>query len=553
MSPTLYLCSTTWLRPDCVEISEHGNASKPGGQEIWLPDHVCIKLATILDVRKTQSLQSLETAFLQFSFESNLQPCQFSTSRALIMASEVTTDGQVLPPLNISAPTPILNLRGFRWDTVDEEIHGPQLSREAMPPLRAQEPLQETAAQSPQLAKQLAKDEEPFLPGFPLAQFQGAYAGNGFNMIFRPRSDNDKSPLPIKPGPDAGPADNILELNLTTEQLTFGEPLGKIPNRGLLGQPDINLAGFPYLQTVQDVTNPDTGKGDRVKPIGIHFEPGMWLKVPAATFQTKSAASVVRMASIPHGTTVNAQGLVPARANTANTVLGGVAGPPNIGDVDTTPFRIGDPTARFNGTFKSMDADNQKTFRVPQNLEKFNDKGTKLITTDIIKNPNLVLKNVIKDQKITETISFGVSTGPPTAELNGGGTANISFLAGKQDPVTTAAPSKNDNPNAFAEFMKSTFWIERVEYQVTVPKTTQTTLRLKPTMPSNSTAPTPEFLITTPRGGISANKVITVPGIQIQYSQTVNLNFGPPGLMLTWPHVSVATLVPTNPQPFQMT
>jgi len=41
------------------------------------------------------------------------------------MASEVTTDGHVLPPLNISAPAPILNLRGFKWGTVDEKIHGP--------------------------------------------------------------------------------------------------------------------------------------------------------------------------------------------------------------------------------------------------------------------------------------------------------------------------------------------------------------------------------------------------------------------------------------------
>jgi len=34
-----------------------------------------------------------------------------------------------------------------------------------------------------------------------------------------------------------------------------------------------------------------------------------------------------------------------------------------------------------------------------------------------------------------------------------------------------------------------------------------------------------------------------VPFIQIQYSQTVFLNFGP----LTWPHVSVATLIPADP------
>lgn len=36
------------------------------------------------------------------------------------MASQVTADGEVLAPLNISAPAPILNLRGYetpwaRW------------------------------------------------------------------------------------------------------------------------------------------------------------------------------------------------------------------------------------------------------------------------------------------------------------------------------------------------------------------------------------------------------------------------------------------------------
>jgi hypothetical protein len=62
------------------------------------------------------------------------------------------------------------------------------------------------------------------------------------------------------------------------------------------------------------------------------------------------------------------------------------------------------------------------------------------ITTDIIKNPNLVLKRAIEGLDIRETITFEVSTGPTDATLNGGGTANISFLAGTQFPITTSAP-----------------------------------------------------------------------------------------------------------------
>lgn len=119
---------------------------------------------------------------------------------------------------------------------------------------------------------------------------------NGFNLIFRPRPGDDKTDFPESP--PNGPNDNILELNLTTEQLTFGATIGDIPNRGLIfnKQSDINLGGLPYLQTIQDVTNPATGRGDNPIPTGIHFEPGMWLTVPDTT-NPKNAASLVRMGS----------------------------------------------------------------------------------------------------------------------------------------------------------------------------------------------------------------------------------------------------------------
>jgi hypothetical protein len=42
---------------------------------------------------------------------------------------------------------------------------------------------------------------------------------------------------------------------------------------------------------------------------------------------------------------------------------------------------------------------------------------------------------------------------------------------------------------------------------------------------------------------VPAPRTLTVTSVQIQYSQTVNLNFK----NLSWPHVSVATLVPADP------
>jgi hypothetical protein len=508
------------------------------------------------------------------------------------MASQLTEDGHVIPPLNITAPAPIINLRGFKWGTVDQEVQGHDTApaTDEAPPLEPRTsgaveqppaqheqsllftqvipPVQQKVAvpllQKPPPAGQLPAPRLPLspealgaqlpaqlglVPGqplppaplFPLTQFQGAYAGNGFNLIFRPRPSNDQTPFD---NPPVGPNDNVLELNLTTEQLTFGETIGDIPNRGLNqnNQTDVNLGGFPYLQTIQDVTNRETGKGDRIKPTGIHFEPGMWLNVPA-TDSPKNGPSVVRMASIPHGTTINAQSLSPAKQATA---LGGNAGAPSFDTIDTTPFPIGTNTSLNPNPFAaSMDAISTNSPRIPQLLAKFAQAGT--ITTAIIKNPNLVLQNAIKGQDIRENITFEVSTGSPTEKINGGGTANISFLAGTQDPGTTSLPT---SPNALAPFMKARFWVETVAYDVVVPRfTTKDTVLLKPTMPKDSTAPTPVSAVTPPSKLPSQSKTIKIPGVQIQYSQTVFLNFAG----LTWPHVSVATLCPKNPQPFSMT
>ncbi|SPO07467.1 uncharacterized protein DNG_10161 [Cephalotrichum gorgonifer] len=508
------------------------------------------------------------------------------------MASKITADGRVIAPLNITNPTPSFDLKGFRWGTTDEPKLGPQASKDdhekdsadqpsiaassklvfqqpqgGPPPGRETSP-GPTPGPPPQLPhhKQfddqlgIAGEERPPPLPFPLAQFQGGYAGNGFNIIFRP------TPFQTLTSTPDGPNDNHLELNLTTEQLTFGPTLGEIPNRGFGNQNDIILGGLPYLQTIQNVTNILTGKGDKPKsdvPNGIHFEPGVWLTVPPAeTFHTteeQKRGSVVRMASIPHGTTINAQGPIPAR--NPNTPLGGDPEGPRFHDIDTTPFLINNFTeaGRARGIFHSMDATRNNStnkLRTPSDLSKFNETkgGSGRITTAIIKNPNIVLQNAIKGQTITETITFEVATGLPDAKYNGGGTANISFLAGKQATITSEAPGRDDMPNAHSPFMSSRFWIETVQYQVTVPRLApKETILLRPTMPDDSTAPTPQFAITAPAKGVAGVTTVTVPGIQIQYSQMVHLNFGPdPGTMLTWPHVSVATLVPTGPQPFQM-
>ena len=361
-----------------------------------------------------------------------------------------------------------------------------------------------------------------------LERFQGTFAGKGFNMIFRPNSgppNGTTFPNPVAGNPiPQPPNENVLELNLTQETISFSKSIGSVPNRGLQAQGDIFLNGVPYLQTVNDVTNVATGKADNT-PSGIHVEPGLWMHVPATDKDPILGESLCRMASIPHGTTINAQCLAPTSS---------IPGPPQFSPVDPTPIVIGGLNNKV--TFAAQTASATNTPRLPQDLSKFIANGT--ITQATLTNPNTVLEADIVGQNIKDTTVFTVST-PATAPELGGGTANIGFLTGG---VTTQGGAQA-GPNANALEMSATFWIETVEHKLTVPafKPGQKPLKLTPQAPHPGGL-VPTFLIDPPKE-ISTPKTITVSSTQIQYSQLVQLNFAG----LNWPHVSVATLVPEGP------
>ena len=338
----------------------------------------------------------------------------------------------------------------------------------------------------------------------PLAAFSGTFSGNGFNTIFRPDSGTTPTPLPIPAG-----GDNVLELNLTQETLSFAKSLGSVPNRGTGAQADAFLNGVPYLQSISDVTLAG-------QPTGIHFEPGLWVIVPPTT-DPAEGQTVTRMASIPHGTTVLAQG-------TFTTI----AGKPTIPAVDITPFAIGNPANKLR--FPSQTAAANGTARIPQDLTSFIAAGT--ITQAMLDDPNSVLRDHIASQNIVSTTIISISTQQP-APMFGGGTPNIAFLQG--DPA--------QGPNAQTVLMTATFWIETVEIIIIVPPFEAGA----PPMsiegdPGHPSLPLPTFLLHPPFP-IPRPRPIKIHMTQIQYSQTVFLNFAP----LTWPHVSVATLVPSDP------
>lgn len=360
----------------------------------------------------------------------------------------------------------------------------------------------------------------PEVPLGVLVNFTGTFAGTGFNLIFRPNSgppNGTTFPNPVNPPPPTPPSENVLELNLTTETLSFSKALGSVPNRGLEAQQDIFLNGVPYVQTINDVSNPATGKADGV-PSGIHFEPGLWMHVPATTTDPVLGESLARMASIPHGTTINAQCLAPTSS---------IAGPPTIPAVDITPFVIGTSTKI---PFASQTASATDTPRLPQDLTKFIAAGT--ITQAMLTDPNTVLRNANDGKTITKTTFFTVSTTPTAPEL-GGGTANIAFLQG-------ASAGTKSAPNANAVQMSATFWVEEVQHNIKVPvhKPGEPPLKIPAPAPHPG-ARVPTFVVDPPHE-ITEPKTITVTSTQIQYSQNVFLNFAG----LTWPHVSCATLIP---------
>jgi len=239
-----------------------------------------------------------------------------------------------------------------------------------------------------------------------LAGLLGTWTGTGFNTIWRPFNPKSVS-------------DHFLELNVTQETLQFDVIEGAIPNRGLL-QADLLMSGIRYLQQISDANVLVNGQN-----AGLHIEPGLWLSVPATT-DPALPATVARLASIPHGTTIVAQG----EATTS-------AGPPAIPAVSITPFPIGGgapvPFA-------------EQTLATPSQF-RTGAPGIDGVTQPMLDNPNNVLTGAgITGVTTTTTLLVSSSDTP----VFGGGTADTAFLQGEPP----------DGPNANAVQVDATFWLQ---------------------------------------------------------------------------------------------
>ncbi|MFL5860885.1 MAG: heme-binding protein [Solirubrobacteraceae bacterium] len=250
-----------------------------------------------------------------------------------------------------------------------------------------------------------------------LAALAGTWIGHGFNAIWRPHHP-------------ANPQDRFLELNLTDETLVATPINGPIPNRGL-AMPDINMFGLTYMQQIKESS---TGAG-------LHIEPGIWATVPP-TSDPNEPASVVRMASIPHGTVVLAQGVAEVHSG----------GPQNIPDNNILPFFFGSAAPAntdFNSvaqTFTELNLSQPTPFR-------FVAPG---VTPTIVQNPNSVLQTALQKSLQGTTMKsrtfLHVATNHSIIKA-GGGTANTAFLTASGNPP---------GGNAHATQVEATFWIETI-------------------------------------------------------------------------------------------
>ena len=343
----------------------------------------------------------------------------------------------------------------------------------------------------------------------PLAPLVGSWQGTGFNAIWRP--DNTQPP-------QNSPIRRFLELNLTNDSLRFEAIPGVVPNRGVANQPDINLFGLHYLQRVSDADKPPFSTAGQA----LHIEPGLFMSVPASLVNPlgdaggpQVPASIVRLASIPHGVSLLMQGPTPSATP--------VAGAPNIPPIFPIPElpAFVPPAGAVGLGIQPTDipppGGDGKEHIVPEVNVAANVAGSQSNGPypdppfqGLINDPNSILRSAIASQTILGTITIQLSTAAVTNSIG-----NIPFLG-----LPNAAQAQNPvNPNAFVSSARATFWIEWV--------------RNDGPHPGNK----PPVL---PGGG--ANPIQPFPGqstfLQLQYSQLSILIFN--GVL--WPHINVGTL-----------
>ena len=354
-----------------------------------------------------------------------------------------------------------------------------------------------------------------------LAELAGTWQGGGFNLVARPDFQDQTA--------------TFLELNLTSETLSFTPISSSIPNRGFV-QPDIELFGLTYLQQISDAT---TGGA-------LHIEPGIWVNQPPtsnpADDPPPAGQLVARMANIPHGNSLLAQGFAvpfsgpPVIDPGAQPISGGNPAFSSFPSFNSTPILLHPTTAQVgdanNAIFAAGNSEAQSkpgggfseyTLSNPASITNTRTPLGNLppvlppsITQQLVNDPIILLQQTI-EQQIAEGYQFeGVALNISTASSIEFNTQPVVFPTPPPPPVPVNLPQFGGEianlgflgPNAETTLVYATFWLEK---------------------------------LTHPDG----RPVI----MQLQYAQMTMLNFPvpnkfipPPNNNLAWPHITVSTL-----------
>ncbi|MGH3773061.1 MAG: heme-binding protein [Pseudonocardiaceae bacterium] len=365
-----------------------------------------------------------------------------------------------------------------------------------------------------------------------LGRLAGTWQGTGFNLIARPDfHDNIKRP------PNEVKVDTYLQLNQTRETLKFDPINASIPNRGF-GQDDIELFGLTYFQQIFDT------------PTGglLHVEPGLWITQQDTTYPPEKALPngqiVSRLGSIPHGTTVLAQG-------TAQPFTG--------------PPALKTPTAEY--AFSQFPSFNSTTFAKNPPPPILNAAGSsEKLTPPGFPEYDLTVKEGINNPRTP----FGTTEPPLPAQING-----VPMQVVVNDPITLLQAvikkqvADGDTFTGVAlniASQKEITFFTKPNSQPTKPNDPNfPTVTVHPTLGTGGNQNIPFLEGGEPPGPNGANAVTTLvyatfwitevhrkilpPFKQLQYAQMVILDFEVASQIqknnhvnLGWPHISVATL-----------
>lgn len=216
------------------------------------------------------------------------------------------------------------------------------------------------------------------------------FFGRGWNMIA----------LPFEDGGNARFGYRML-VNRYNEELSFNDLDGEVPNRGTNQVLDLDtdqtIFAIDYQQSITQLNADDSPKSTVAgKPgLPIHHEPGFMLHIENRTTTIQAGElNIARLASIPHGNSVLAMGVVKEtkgapRVPTFNGLPTGVGGAPGQNPY-LAPYDAFSGSTPFLGIFDVVDpnktlTDSLSTFDIKKTTELIYD--TKFATGNIVNIP----------------------------------------------------------------------------------------------------------------------------------------------------------------------